>query len=183
MSQQTTLQSLPLSTERTLIRQASIDDAAFFLELMTSEGWLKNIGDRGIYTLADAEAHVQNNILKSYQDNGFGMYVICGPQGDAIGSAGFIDRPTLEHVDIGYAFLPHAFGQGYAIEACRCVYQYGVEQLEIKPVVAITASDNERSGNLLLKLGFKRLADICLPDSGESVHYYVDQQHPEYPRH
>lgn len=174
------LKNFPLNTERTTIRQATMADAAFFLELMTSEGWLENIGDRGIYTLADAQAHIKNNVLKSYQDNGFGMYVICDSQNDAIGSVGFIDRPTLEHVDIGYAFLPKAFGQGYAIEASRCVYQYGVEQLGIKPVVAITSAHNERSGNLLLKLGFQRLEDICLPDSGESVHYYVDQQHPEH---
>lgn len=172
MDSHMTLKDLPLTTPRTLIRAAVISDAKFFLELMTSKGWLDNIGDRGVYTLADAEAHIQNNVFSSYRDNGFGMYVICDLDGNAIGSAGFIDRPSLEHVDIGYALLPNAAGQGFAIEACKRVYEYGVKQLGIDPIVAITAPENKRSANVLLKLGFHRLEDITLADSGELVHYY-----------
>ncbi|WP_299772056.1 GNAT family N-acetyltransferase [uncultured Pseudoteredinibacter sp.] len=176
------LPNLPMATERLTIRQATLDDARFFLELMTSKGWLENIGDRGIYQLSDAQAHIQNNVHQSYLENGFGMYVVCDCNNKAIGSVGFIDRPTLEHVDIGYAFLADAGGKGYAIEACRAIYQFGVEQLKIKPIVAITSPHNVRSGNILLKLGFQRSDDICLSDSGETVHYYIDPQHPLFKR-
>lgn len=169
------LKDLPLTTQRLTIRAAELTDAEFFLELMTSKGWLDNIGDRGIYTLADAQAHIQNNVFRSYQDNGFGMYVICNASGKAIGSAGFINRPTLEHIDIGYALLAEATGQGLAIEACRRVYEYGVKQLNIAPIVAIVSPSNERSANVLLKLGFRRLEDIILADSQERVHYYTNE--------
>ena len=45
-----------LETDRLLLREYTLSDAPFIFKLMNSEGWLKNIGDRNIKTIEDAEA-------------------------------------------------------------------------------------------------------------------------------
>ena len=50
-------------TERLKLREYTLQDAPFIYKLMNSEGWLKNIGDRNIKSLEDAEAYMQKNYL------------------------------------------------------------------------------------------------------------------------
>ena len=61
-------------TERLLIRELSVSDSAFILELVNTPTWLKFIGDRGVKNLDDAKSYLKKGPLKSYDDNGFGLY-------------------------------------------------------------------------------------------------------------
>lgn len=49
-----------LETERLILRQFTIDDTKFILELVNSQGWIANIGDRNIKTDEQAKAYLQN---------------------------------------------------------------------------------------------------------------------------
>ena len=75
---------------------------------------------------------------------------------------GLLKRPSLEDVDIGFAFLPQYWGQGYAYEAAKAVLAHGKKVLGLERVVAITASDNQASIKLLEKLGmtFERMIRV-----------------------
>lgn len=68
---------------------------------------------------------------------------------------GFVKRDTLPDADIGFAFLPQFEKKGYAFESANAVMKYGKDVLSLKRVLAITTQDNESSGRLLDKLGFK----------------------------
>ena len=46
-------------TQRLCIREVTIEDAAFILELFNTPDWLRFIGDRQIHTLSDAEKYIQ----------------------------------------------------------------------------------------------------------------------------
>jgi RimJ/RimL family protein N-acetyltransferase len=72
---------------------------------------------------------------------------------------GLLKRETLEDVDIGFAFLPEFWNQGYASEAAAGVLSYAKDVLKLPRIVAITNKDNDASGKLLEKLGlhFDRL--------------------------
>ncbi|HLW32342.1 MAG TPA: GNAT family N-acetyltransferase [Aequorivita sp.] len=155
-------------TDRLIIREYTLDDAPFIHKLMNSEGWLKNIGDRGIKTLEDAEAYIFKNYLRSYELYGFGPYLISlKNSGTPIGSAGLYKRDNLEHPDIGFAFLPEFANLGYAFESANAVMQFGSEILGLQKITGITLPDNLPSIKLLKKLGLSEIGVYSYRDGEE----------------
>jgi ribosomal-protein-alanine N-acetyltransferase len=57
-------------------------------------------------------------------------------------------------VEIGYTLLPNARGQGHAIEAVRGAFEWATREFGIRHFRASVAPGNERSENLIRKLGF-----------------------------
>ena len=106
-------------TKRLILSKISLEDAPFFLELMNTPHWIKYIGDKKIRTVNDAEEHIKNGALKSYKEHGFGFYKITLKEENnrPIGTCGLVRREQLEHVDIGFGFLPEYQGRGFGYEA------------------------------------------------------------------
>ncbi|KPC78717.1 GCN5 family acetyltransferase [Streptomyces sp. NRRL S-4] len=64
-------------------------------------------------------------------------------------------RPAaVGKVDLGYLFLPQAWGFGYAAEACAAALDWFADALPGEPVVLATQTANTRSMRLAAKLGF-----------------------------
>lgn len=57
-------------------------------------------------------------------------------------------------VDLGYMFLPRAWGSGYAAEACAAALDWLADALPGEPVVLATQTANAGSMRLAAKLGF-----------------------------
>ena len=57
-------------------------------------------------------------------------------------------------VELGYLFLPEAWGSGYAAEACAAALGWLDDALPGEPVVLFTQTANARSMRLAAKLGF-----------------------------
>ena len=151
-------------TDRLQLRHFALDDAAFILTLVNDPSWIQFIGDRGIRTVAQAEAYLQNGPMASYAENGFGLYLV-QRKADLmrLGMCGLVKRQSLPHVDIGFAFLPQFTGQGYAFEAATAVLHHAHHDLNLSPIVAITAPDNHRSIKLLEKCGlhFQKMVSLA----------------------
>src|SRR4030095_5342315 len=129
-----------LETERLTLRHAPPADALFIFELVNDPAFIRNIGDRGVRTLADAERYVLDGPIASYEKFGFGMYVVeVRESGTPIGLCGFVKRDWLPDVDIGFAFLPQYRSQGYARESASAVRRYGHEVLGLSRIVAIVS--------------------------------------------
>jgi [ribosomal protein S5]-alanine N-acetyltransferase len=144
-----------IDTNRLVIRNITEQDFNFIFRLLNEPSWIKYIGDKGIKTEDDAKNYIQTGPLQMYKDFGFGLFLVTLKEnGVPIGLCGLIKRPSLENIDLGYAFLPEYTGKGYAFEATKAVIQYGKEQLSIDKIVAITTIDNLNSEKVLLKLGF-----------------------------
>lgn len=62
-------------------------------------------------------------------------------------------------VEIGYTLLPWARGRGYAIEAVRAAFDWATRVHGIRRFRASVAPDNERSRNLIDRLGFRQVGD------------------------
>lgn len=60
----------------------------------------------------------------------------------------------LYEAELGYLFLPEAWGRGYAAEACAAALGWFAEALPGEPVVLYTQTANDRSMRLAAKLGF-----------------------------
>jgi RimJ/RimL family protein N-acetyltransferase len=56
--------------------------------------------------------------------------------------------------DLGYLFLPQAWGHGYATEACAAALGWFADAIPGEPVVLATQTANDRSMRLAAKLGF-----------------------------
>jgi [ribosomal protein S5]-alanine N-acetyltransferase len=148
-----------LETERLIIREIETSDAEFILDLLNQPSFIKYIGDRNVRTLDDAKNFLETRYRKSYQDNGFGLYLVelkseIQNLKSKIGICGFVKRDNFQYADIGFAFLPQFEGKGFAFESAAAMMKYGREILQFKEVLAITTQDNESSGKLLTKLGF-----------------------------
>lgn len=145
-----------LQTGRIALRRLTTDDASFIRELVNEPSWIRYIGDRGVRSEEDARAYLARGPIAMYERHGFGLWMCESREsGEPLGICGLIKRDTLEDVDIGFAFLPRFWGQGYAHEAASAVLDYGREVLELDRIVAITSPDNVASIRLLEKLGLR----------------------------
>ncbi|MFE4546326.1 GNAT family N-acetyltransferase [Streptomyces sp. NPDC056785] len=64
-------------------------------------------------------------------------------------------RPAAAgRADLGYLFLPRAWGRGYATEACTAALGWFARALPAEPVVLTTQTANVGSMRLAAKLGF-----------------------------
>ena len=162
-----------LETERLSIRRFTLSDTTFILQLLNDPDWKKYIGDRGVRNLDDARAYLVNGTLKNYRRLGFGFYMVeRRSDGVAMGMCGLIKRPRLDDVDIGYAFLPAFRGKGYARESAEAVLAYARDELNLDRVSAIVTPNNERSIQLLEKIGLRYERMVDWPN-GDKLKLYV----------
>jgi RimJ/RimL family protein N-acetyltransferase len=63
-------------------------------------------------------------------------------------------RPEGGEAELGYLFLPEAWGRGYAAEACAAALDWFTGARPGEPVVLCTQTANARSIRLAAKLGF-----------------------------
>jgi RimJ/RimL family protein N-acetyltransferase len=155
------------TSPRLTLRTLNIDDAPFYLELVNDPSFIHNIRDKGIRTIEQAQQAILKDHIAVQETMGFSLYCVClrdsneelseasESSSTAIGLCGFVKRPELENIDLGYAFLPRFHGQGYAYEAITHILDYGKHTLHIDPLCAITSQHNHASENLLKKVGFE----------------------------
>ncbi len=161
-------------TERLLLRWLNADDSMFILELLNEPSWIQYIGDRGVRTLQDAARYIRNGPEQMYRALGFGLYLVELKQtGEPIGICGLIKREALEDVDIGFAFLPRYWRNGYAFEAASAVMSYAKEAAGLSRIVAILSRDNLPSLRLLERLGFRFEGTLRLQPGGEELDLYA----------
>ncbi len=142
-------------TERLRIRHFTEDDAAFILRLLNEPSFIRHIADKGVRTLDDAVGYLRKGPIASVAIHGFGLSrVERKDTGAVIGMCGLIQRPDFADVDIGYAFLPEHWSQGFAIEAVRGVLDTAAKAHGLQRVIAVVNPDNAESTHLLEKLGF-----------------------------
>lgn len=161
-------------TDRLNLREATTADAEFFLTLLNQPAWLKFISQHDIRTQEQAIAYLQTKIIPSYAQNGFGFWVAeARANRRPIGICGFIKRDSLEHIDLGFAFLEAFWGQGYAFEAAEAALEYARLNLNDDKILAITLPENKRSCGLLERLGFKLESTFSHPGSDEILSLYA----------
>lgn len=166
-----------IETDRLILRKFTLEDAAFMLELLNTPAFLKYIGDRGVRSLVDARKYIKEGPLKSYQNFGFGFYVVeLLRQKISIGMCGLVKRPTLEDIDIGFAFLPAHIGKGYGYESASAVMEYAERELQLNRIVAITAKNNQNSIRLLEKIGMAFEKMIQFPPDNEEIMLFSNQK-------
>ncbi|WP_077755588.1 GNAT family N-acetyltransferase [Shewanella psychrophila] len=142
-----------LETSRLILRHAALTDVEFILTLLNTPGFIENIGDRGVRDLCHAQTYLIDGPISSYQQNGFGLYVVeLKSSGESIGLSGLVKRLVLDAPDLGYAFLPGFWGKGYAVESAQAVVCHS-KDLSISRILGIVSPGNTASIKVLEKVG------------------------------
>ncbi|WMW79174.1 GNAT family N-acetyltransferase [Undibacterium cyanobacteriorum] len=145
-----------VDTERLSLRTLSVEDAEFYLSLVNDASFIKNIRDKGIRTIEQAQQAITTGHQDIQEKLGFSLYLVERKSDQAkLGLCGLVKRDNLPGVDIGYAFLPDFWRQGFAEEACRGILDWAKNGLNFKELYAIVSPSNLASANLLKKLGFQ----------------------------
>jgi RimJ/RimL family protein N-acetyltransferase len=142
----------PIKTERLVLREPEARDRAAFIELLASP-------EVGTYLGGPQPRDELERTMPEAPDRRPGHFV-ADLDGAMIGQ--IILRRATEHgppaaagkAELGYLFLPEAWGHGYAAEACAAVIDWFAGELPGEPVVLFTQTANARSMRLAAKLGF-----------------------------
>lgn len=163
-----------LETERLQLRWLTLDDTPMMFAVWNDPTFMRFVGDRGIRSLEEAEASMQQGPLHLYVEYGYGPFrVICQDDGADMGVCGLYRRDGLDDPDIGFAFLPEFRGKGFGYEASVAVLDHAREVLKLPRITALVAPENAASIALLGKLGLRYDKPMRLPGDDEDVSFYI----------
>ncbi|WP_055419955.1 GNAT family N-acetyltransferase [Streptomyces pactum] len=142
----------PIKTERLVLREPEARDRTAFIELLASPEVHTYLGGPRPGDALERE-------IPGVPERWPGSFVV-DLDGAMIGQ--ILLRRATEHlrpaaagkVDLGYLFLPRAWGFGYAAEACTAALDWFDGVLPGEPVVLATQTANVGSMRLAAKLGF-----------------------------
>jgi len=145
-----------LETARLLLRRLELDDAPFVLRLLNEPSYIQNIGDRGVRSIEDAQRYLREGPLAMYEQFGFGLWHTARKSdGATVGMCGLLRRDILPDVDIGYAYLPEYWGQGFAFEAADATLRHAATKFGLRRLIGVVSQGNPGSIRVLEKLGMR----------------------------
>lgn len=146
--------NIRLTTERLILREVEYTDGPFILELYNTPDFIRFIGNRQISDLQKANDYIRDKLIRSYEVNGYGLYVmIIKSSGESIGICGLVKRAEHSPPDIGFSVLPVHYRQGYTFEAAGAVLNYARNELKLEKILGLVHPENQASVSLLKKIG------------------------------
>lgn len=164
-----------LETERLILRQLLRDDTDFVFQHFGNPAVTQYLLDEPPVTeYAQAEEIVQFYAEpKGKAHNRWKLILKSNKQ--PIGTVGYHKwAKRYFRAEIGYDLSPDFWRQGYMSEALHAVLSHGFEHMELNRIDALVYVENERSIQLLQKLGFKQeglLRDYFYLDGKFYDHY------------
>lgn len=144
-----------IKTERTLIREFSIDDLYPLFKIYSDRDVMQYIGDGQGFSLEETKVFIEKMIIR-YHEFGYSFWIIESMNTkEILGHCGVMLERTTGLNEIGYTIAKQYWRQGYAIEVSKAVMKYAIEVLELKEIVAYTKVENIPSQEVMKKLGMK----------------------------
>jgi RimJ/RimL family protein N-acetyltransferase len=132
-----------------VLRESEARDRAAFIELLASP-------EVGTYLGGARPGEELEREMPEVPERRPGLFVV-DLDGAMIGQI-ILRRATGQRgngkAELGYLFLPEAWGHGYAAEACAAALGWLADELPSEPVVLFTQTANARSMRVAAKLGF-----------------------------
>jgi [ribosomal protein S5]-alanine N-acetyltransferase len=170
-----------IESARLTLRRIDRDDFDFFIDLHTDPEVMRYLPHGKPRSSQESLIWLQS-VLRSYEDPGLGqLAVLRKPDGMLIGRCGLSDlavearasaaavprgwyqratAPSAAEIvferELGYTFHRSSWGQGYASEAARCVFDYARDVLRLPRVVSLIHPENVRSLRVAQRFGVQR---------------------------
>ncbi|MCT4603057.1 MAG: GNAT family N-acetyltransferase [Marinifilum sp.] len=148
-----------LETDRLYLREILPSDDEKMFEMDSDPEVYKFLGRKPIRDI-DQSRKMIKNIIQQYKDNGIGRWAIIEKNSNNfIGWTGFkFEKEELNgnsnYYDLRFRLLRKYWGKGYITEATKAAIAYAFEKLDIKEICSMTLVSNEKSQQVLHKLGF-----------------------------
>lgn len=150
-----------LESERLLLREITVADAAEVLELRGNPETMKFIPRPLAKDLDDALAHIAMIAEKIKENTGINWAITLKGNPKMLGIIGhYRIQPENHRAEIGYMILPEYQGKGIISEAIRLAVAYGFDQMQLHSVEAVIDPENTASERVLIKNGFVKEAHI-----------------------
>ena len=150
-----------IETDRTLIRPAEpADAAAIAAYYQENRAYLKPfepIRPEAFFTAGFWATRAETDREAREGDRAYRFFVFERAEpARVIGSINIdgVVRGAAQYAHIGYSLAEHCQGQGLMREALAALLPYAFEHLQLHRIQANYMPTNERSGNLLRRLGF-----------------------------
>ncbi|MFC9998874.1 GNAT family N-acetyltransferase [Nocardia sp. NPDC127526] len=145
----------PIRTQRLVLRESEARDRAAFIELFASAEVGAYLGgprgrDELERTVGEVPGRRPGVFVVALEGAMIGMVTLDRRDGERPGHV----RPEGGEAELGYMFLPEAWGFGYAAEACAAALGWFADEVPGEPVVLTTQTANSRSIRVAAKLGF-----------------------------
>ena len=154
------LGSLPMETERLIIRKFNENDGVFMFNNWASDDKVTKYLKWPTHKAKGMSQSYVNWIMKNYEkdfDNTVYDWIIELKEiGEPIGSIGVVDiNNEVESVQIGYCIGSKWWNQGIVSEALKEVIRFFMEYVEVNRIEARYDIRNENSGKVMKKCGMK----------------------------
>ncbi len=156
------MKELPLiTTKRLVLRLATQEEIPIILNYYTKNkiyltpfypAWAENF-----FTYDYWQEQVEKNIYGFINDISLKLFAIPkNNQSKIIGSINFSNfvRGGAQYCNLGYSISEEEQGKGYMSEGLKTAIKYVFQELNMHRIMANYMPHNQRSGNLLKKLGF-----------------------------
>ncbi|WP_214414696.1 GNAT family N-acetyltransferase [Sphaerisporangium fuscum] len=145
----------PINTDRLVLRESEARDRAAFIELFASPEVGVHVGgarprDELEREVPEVPGRRPGFFVIDLDGAMIGMVTLDRRDAERQGRV----RPDGGEIELGYMFLPTAWGRGYAAEACRAALGWFEDACPGEPVVLCTQTANDRAMRLAAKLGF-----------------------------
>ncbi len=148
-----------IETNRLLLRNFTLDDAALIYELnLDPEVTLYT--DDPIQDINQAQDVLEQTILPQYALYNHGRWAVhVKTTQEFIGWCGLKARPERSEIDLGYRLMKKAWGNGYATEAAYACLKYGFEKLNLQRIVGRAMPENTASLRVLEKCDMQYIGE------------------------
>ncbi|MDP3660449.1 GNAT family N-acetyltransferase [Phenylobacterium sp.] len=149
---------MSIETDRLVLRPLLPSDGDAFAEMHADAEVMRDYG--APFTRAESDAKLER-YAEAFARLGYGRMAVDSRGGGFVGYVGIL--PIHERhvslgagVEVGWRLVRSAWGQGYATEAARAVFDDGFRLRGFREIIAFTARDNLRSQAVMVRLGMAR---------------------------
>jgi RimJ/RimL family protein N-acetyltransferase len=98
-----------------------------------------------------------DRIRERWAADGHGQWAVeRRSDGAFLGFTGVARLAWLHQPEVGWRYVPSAWGHGYATEAAEAALRFGFVTLAVPEIVSVTTIGNERSQRVMQRLGMHR---------------------------
>ena len=151
-----------LETKRLILRPFFIEDFENFCKFLEDKHFRKSIKYQHKDLTTNEVLGLFNDIIKSYNTTSpnFALIIADKLSNVCLGSCGLTVKEACDEFECYYILFPQYWGNGYAIEAMRKLFEYAFLELHLSKLVAYIPSGNTHGWKVAERAGMKYLGDL-----------------------
>ena len=145
-----------LETERLILREIKMEDAADLFAYFSNEEVMRYYGQETFTAIQQVETLIGHFSENYRNQRGIRWGIQIKGHAELIGSLGLNNlMMSNKRAEIGYEIHSTYWRNGYTSEAVKKVISYAMKELKLNRLGAMVYVENKASNNLVKKLGFQ----------------------------